>query len=79
MTVGYALDGRTMPSADASIDYRNACKELMQFYVELNIYIFYYFFFVLYHVVISVLIMCALDSQVKLIWIEHGKEYRMKN
>lgn len=54
------LDGRTMPSADASID-SNAYKKLMQFYA-LYVYIFYFF----YRAIISVL-MCALDSRVKLI------------
>lgn len=80
----YVLDGRTMPSANASIDYPNAYKKLMQFYVELNIYVcicIYIFiissFLVLYHSHIC-------PNNIRFgsksnWWVERGKEYRMRN
>lgn len=68
MTVSYALDGRTMPSANASIDYPNAYKKLIDAilrrikYIYACIYIYYFAFSCFHIIVISVLIMCALDS-----------------
>lgn len=76
----YVLDGRTMPSANASIDYPNTYKKSMQFYVELNIYVYIFIissFLVLYHGHI-----CPNNMRFGFKsnwWIERDKEYRMRN